>query len=190
MTDSRSDPYTERVLDATYTLLSRQGLKQTTISDIVSESGVSKATLFRRFPGKAELFETLMSREVTRFLADLDVRLDTIEDPVDRLVETFVRFCDVAPQNVVLRRLVETDPGTVLPQLTIHAEPILAFGRAFMLGELKRLTDSGYRLTATPEVCIDLITRLSHSYIMLPPTLPAFSDHRQIRNLFRTTVIR
>ncbi|MFD4358151.1 TetR family transcriptional regulator [Nocardia sp. NPDC058518] len=185
-----ADPYVDRILDAAYALLTRHGLRRTTIADVVRESGVSKATVFRRFPGRAELFDTLMSREVARFLSDLEVRLDTVEDPVDRLVETFVRFCEVAPHNVVLRRLVETDPETVLPQLTTQAEPILAFGRAFMLGELKKLTEAGYRLTASPEVCTDLITRLSHSYILLPPTLPDFADLERIRDLFRATVVR
>ncbi|MFD4459281.1 TetR family transcriptional regulator [Nocardia sp. NPDC058480] len=185
-----ADPYVDRILDAAFALLTRHGLRRTTIADVVRESGVSKATVFRRFPGRAELFDTLMAREVARFLSDLAVRLDAVDDPVDRLVETFVRFCEVAPHNVVLRRLVETDPETVLPQLTTQAEPILAFGRAFMVGELKKLTEAGYRLTASPEVCTDLITRLSHSYILLPPTLPDFADLEQIRDLFRATVVR
>ncbi|WP_024794026.1 TetR/AcrR family transcriptional regulator [Tomitella biformata] len=190
MTAAPTDPYADRIIDAAYALLSRHGLRRTTISDVVRESGVSRATLFRRFPSRSDLFSALMSREVTAFLSDLEQRLDEIADPVDRLVETFVRFCEVAPLNPVLRRLVESDPDTVLPHLTTNAEPILAFGRQFMMRELTRLTDFGYRLTASPEVCTDLITRISHSYLLLPPALPELVDHDLARKLFRATIIR
>ena len=55
-----TDDLSERILDAAYRLIAKHGLRRTSIADIVKESGVSKATLFRRFPNRAALLHALM----------------------------------------------------------------------------------------------------------------------------------
>ncbi len=185
-----NDPYADRILDAAYTLVSRHGLRRTSMADIVRESGVSRATLFRRFSSRADLLHSLMVREITRFLDDLDKRLANVSDPRERLVETFVYFCQVAPNHVVLRRLLETDPETVLPLLTVEAERLLAFGNTFITTELRRSIDAGYRLTASPEVCAEMLTRLSHSYLLTPASVVPLDDPDALRSIFRATLIR
>src|ERR1700675_4358637 len=47
------DPLTlrDRLLAATYRCVARFGLAKTTIEDVVKESGLSRATIYRQFPG-------------------------------------------------------------------------------------------------------------------------------------------
>jgi len=184
------DPYATRILDATYALVARHGLPRTSIADVVRESGVSKATLFRRFPSRAALLNALMAREIDRFLASLDARLRPIEEPLDRLVEVFLHFVEVVRDHEILRNLVETDPETVLPLLTTQAEPLLALGRTFMAAELTRVQEAGHELTADPEVCVELLTRLAHSYLVLPGTAIPLDDADAVRALGRDTLVR
>jgi AcrR family transcriptional regulator len=40
-----------RVVDAALRCLAREGLRGTTVDDIASDAGVSRATLYRAFPG-------------------------------------------------------------------------------------------------------------------------------------------
>src|SRR5271156_5700395 len=57
------DPLTlrDRVLAATYRCVARFGLAKTTIEDVVKESGISRATIYRQFPGGRDelLLETV-----------------------------------------------------------------------------------------------------------------------------------
>ncbi|MBJ7328623.1 MAG: TetR/AcrR family transcriptional regulator [Solirubrobacteraceae bacterium] len=187
---STTDPYAERVLDATYELVNRYGVRRTSMADVVRASGVSKATLFRRFPSKAELLNAIMVREVTRFLAQLQERVASLEDPVERLVETVVFFVEVAPEHELLRALIETDPETTLPLLTVDSAPILAFGQEYMRAELTRVQESGRELTASPEICAELLTRISHSFLVQPASRFPLDDADAIRKLARATLVR
>ncbi len=185
-----SDSYTDRILDAAYKLIKRHGLRRTTMADIVRESGVSKATLFRRFKNRQELLRSLMTREVIGFLNNLNDRIAQETDPRERLVEIFVYFCEVAANNAMLRRLLETDPETVLPLLTVDGERLLSFGNEFILTELRRAVDAGCKLTAPPEVCAELITRISHSYLLYPASVAPLNDADALRDMFRATLVR
>src|SRR5471030_1169447 len=57
------DPLTlrDRVLAATYRCVARFGLAKTTMEDVVKESGLSRATIYRQFPGGRDevLLETV-----------------------------------------------------------------------------------------------------------------------------------
>ena len=76
----------DRILDAARACCDRWGIQKVTVDDIAAEAGVSRATLYRVFPGGREvLFEALREREIRSFLAELDVRVaeaSTLEDLV------------------------------------------------------------------------------------------------------------
>ncbi len=185
-----SEQQADKILDATYSLLSRYGLRRTSMEDIVRESGVSRATLFRRFHSRDELLQNLMTREITRFLEGLGERLKTVTDPRDRLVEIFVYFTEIAPKHTVLRRLLETDQETVLPLLTVNSDRLLSIGNNYIRSELLLAAKAGYRLTASPDICAELLTRLSHSYLLNPGSVVPLDDTKKLRRLFRSTVLR
>ena len=59
----------ERVLEATYTCVARFGMGKTTVEDVVKESGVSRASIYRLFPGgKDQLLRETVGWEMNRFL--------------------------------------------------------------------------------------------------------------------------
>ena len=62
----------ERVLEATYDCVGRFGMGKTTVEDVVKESGVSRATIYRLFPGgKDQLLRETVAWEMNRFFARL-----------------------------------------------------------------------------------------------------------------------
>ena len=64
-----------RVLHAAKACTERWGLDRLTIDDIAHASGVSRATIYRLFPGgKDVLFEALRVRELEEFFAELAAR--------------------------------------------------------------------------------------------------------------------
>ena len=58
---SRPLPTEQRLLEATLVCLARHGIAKTTLDDVAREAGVSRATLYRYFPGK----QALLSAAVT-----------------------------------------------------------------------------------------------------------------------------
>src|SRR6476661_10033067 len=62
----------ERLLEATYACVARYGLAKTTVEDVARESGLSRATLYRYFPGgKDQLLRDVIAWETGRFFGRL-----------------------------------------------------------------------------------------------------------------------
>jgi len=70
----------ERILEAGYACVARYGLAKTTVEDVARASGLSRATLYRYFPGGKDQLITegvllkgdMAARKVGRFLGRLD----------------------------------------------------------------------------------------------------------------------
>src|SRR5215208_3431967 len=84
-----------RVLAATKVCLERWGHAKLTIDDIAGEARVSRATIYRLYPGgKDVLFEALRVKELEEFFDDLKTEIvgrDTLEDVLVRAVVTATR---------------------------------------------------------------------------------------------------
>src|SRR6478672_13477313 len=68
------DPLTlrDRLLAATYRCVSRFGLGKTTIEDVAKESGLSRATIYRQFPGgREELLLETVGWELSNYFTQL-----------------------------------------------------------------------------------------------------------------------
>jgi len=79
-----------RVLDAAAELLARDGLARLSMDELAARAGVSRASLYRVYPGKSALFAAMV-----KAFAPIDVVVETIE------------------------RLQEGPPAEVMPQLAV-----------------------------------------------------------------------
>ena len=57
--DPRTDKSVEKILDGTMKLLSRQGTRKLSVSDICAASGVARGTFYRYFSTKEEVLDAL-----------------------------------------------------------------------------------------------------------------------------------
>jgi len=150
-----SDPLSlhDRLLAATFRCVERFGLGKTTIEDIVKESGVSRATIYRQFAGgRDELLRETVGWELANYFNRL---ADQVRD-APSLAELLRRGLAFAHRSVaehaVLRKILDTEPERLLPLLTTEAAKTLPFIADFLLPYLRREADAG-RLR--PEVDID-----------------------------------
>jgi len=75
-------------VDAAETCFGRFGVAKTTLDDIASEAGVSRATVYRYFEGgRDEIVLEVVLREARAFLAQLRRRIDRAASPDDAIVE-------------------------------------------------------------------------------------------------------
>ena len=71
----RAQTARERILEGTSRAICAAGVRQTSLEDIASESGCSRATVYRHFPGgRDELLEALVAFEHRRFFVRLGAR--------------------------------------------------------------------------------------------------------------------
>jgi AcrR family transcriptional regulator len=85
-TDDRSSQRI-RIVDATLDCLARQGVQKTTFDDIARQSGFSRATVYRAFPGgKVAVLAAVVDTEVARFFSQLAVAMGGAGDIEDVLV--------------------------------------------------------------------------------------------------------
>ncbi|MEU4405225.1 TetR/AcrR family transcriptional regulator [Streptosporangium sp. NPDC023963] len=99
---------TDQVLDAARETVLAVGVRRTTLTDVARRAGLSRMTIYRRWPDVRTLVADLMTREWVR-VAD---RFAT-EDPVASSVAV-VRALRGHP---LWRKIVEVDPELLLPYL-------------------------------------------------------------------------
>ncbi len=68
----RGDARTDAILDSALALMAATGYDRLTIDAVAARAGASKATIYRRWPGKPELVMAALSRRGTAATADVD----------------------------------------------------------------------------------------------------------------------
>ncbi|MEU5862638.1 MULTISPECIES: helix-turn-helix domain-containing protein [unclassified Nonomuraea] len=103
-----SNRHNEGVLDAARACVLAYGVRRTTLTDVARRAGVSRMTIYRRWPDVRSLVADLMTREWVAVVSRLD-----LSDPVRAIVDG-VRGLRAHP---LWRKIVEADPELLLPYL-------------------------------------------------------------------------
>jgi len=64
----------QQILDAGSAWLTRFGNEKTTIQDVAQASGISRATIYRYFPGRAQLLQAITDYDQARQLQEVRIR--------------------------------------------------------------------------------------------------------------------
>jgi AcrR family transcriptional regulator len=168
------DEITTRILSATLEQAELIGIRRTTMEDVARRSGVGRATLYRRFPTKTALIDAVVLAEARRYLdGSMHSRLRgaTLEE---RLVNGTVFTVTFLREHSLLRKLLRTEPETILPSLTIDAGPIIDFATehevALLRSELYGTTKTTRAQERHLRTVAELQTRLTLSFIVAPHT--------------------
>ncbi|HSH10530.1 MAG TPA: helix-turn-helix domain-containing protein, partial [Ilumatobacter sp.] len=154
-----------RILDAAKRCCERWGFAKVTIDDIALASGVSRATLYRLFPGgKDVLFEALRVRELTDFFDRLTAEVAGIDDVEDLIVCVVVAATRELRADDHLAIMLGSEPGEVLSQLTVAGLPRTIRVATEYLTPLV----VSHLSTRDAAVVIDVLARLTISYFLAP----------------------
>ncbi len=175
-----------RVLDAAQAGVERWGLAQLTIDDIAAEAGVSRATLYRMFPGgKDVLFEALRVRELEEFFTRLAAHLDHADDLEDLLVRTVVSATEELRHDQHLAVMLASEPGETLTSLTVDGLPrIIRVATVFLVP----LVDQ-YLPRRESARLVELLARLVISYFLAPSDHVDLGDPQSARTFIATFVL-
>jgi AcrR family transcriptional regulator len=159
------NPAETRILDATKQCCEQWGVAKVTVDDIAAASGVSRATLYRLFPGGKEvLFSALQVRELTEFFDRLTAEAEGVDDFEDLVVRLIVTATRELRADEHLAIMLGSEPGEALSQLTVEGLPRTIRVATEYLTPLVR----PYLTENEAAVAIDLLVRLTISYFLAP----------------------
>jgi AcrR family transcriptional regulator len=156
--DEDVEPSTrERILEATLEVLSRSGTRKLSLSDVATEAGVSRPTLYRWFPSKEALLKAFGLHEQAKYDAGIAAAIADVDerDRLDAVLQFIVEF----QSTYSLRRIVDIEPGHALGQM----KRVLPITRERLL---PYFTGPDAFTTAA------VVTRIAISHLLLPEDDP------------------
>jgi AcrR family transcriptional regulator len=105
------------VLDAAREHLLAVGWRRATLTDIARTAGVSRMTIYRRWPDMRSLVGDLMAREWVRVGEQAGVLAEGEGSVAERIGRSMVAAAQGLRSNDVFRRIMEVDPEVLLTYL-------------------------------------------------------------------------
>jgi TetR/AcrR family transcriptional regulator len=97
------------ILDTARTVFETYGVRRANIEDVAARAGVSRSTIYRRFPTKDDLFEHVVRREAELFFTTLD-RATAGCNPRQAVIEAFALGVRLVQDSPLYSRIVESEP--------------------------------------------------------------------------------
>ncbi len=176
-----------KVLDAVLACVARWGMQKTTIDDVARESGLSRATVYRLFPGgKPEMLRSAVLADVARLAAELTDELALATDLEDCLVRGLLAAGRHLHEDAALAFLLEHEPASVEAHLAFdRLDGLFATAAAVVAPALApHLADPGRSAEAAVWAA-----RLLVSYFLHPSPAVDLTDEAHVRRLVTTHLL-
>ena len=177
-----SEALEDRLVAAMLECIGRWGVAKTTADDIARAAGVSRATLYRAFPGGKDVaFEALLRHELSRFFELVEGRFRESDTLEDLLVVGAVEAAHFLLGHEALGYLIQHEPNRVIPGPG-HLQGGLAIATGFLAPHLARFVPDEQLAREGAE----LVVRLLLSYAADPSPALDLTDPESVRRFVRT----
>jgi AcrR family transcriptional regulator len=178
-------------LDAAKASLLAVGVRRTTLTEVARRAGMSRMTLYRRWPDLRSLVGDVMTREWSRIVtgaADLAAH-DPSHGDLDSLVGHIVATVDAFRTNPVYLRIIETDPELLVPYLTERRGATQQMVVNLLTAQLGAAAREGTVRAADPEALALMVLLVVQSFVLSADALggpgPAGTRAAELRHLLR-----
>jgi AcrR family transcriptional regulator len=154
----------DRLLDAARACVLAVGVRRTTVTDVARRAGVSRMTLYRRFPDLEGVLAALMTREFGRLVAQAAEQAEGATAR-ERVVAMVVHGSRSLAQDPLFVRLLDVDPELLLPYVTrrlggMQRIAVAAGAEALAAG------DGSVRTDVSPEVLSAAIELIARGFVL------------------------
>lgn len=177
------DSTRQNILDKARELYLEFGWRRTSMDDVAKRAGMGRATLYRRYSDKGQLFMAVISRDVKANLQAIEAAIQTSENHLEGLLEAFVLGIRLINENPLLTRLLQTEPDDILPFLTQEFTGILAFSRTYIADRIKKAQKLGEIRDLDATLTAELMIRMVHSLMLTPNGVIQAGDEASIRRV-------
>ncbi len=165
--------------------MARWGVTKTTVADIATEAGCSRATVYRAFPGgKQQIMRAVGRAELDGFFDDLADQVDGADDLEQALVDLLTAAARTLADHEGFQFMLEHEPGLVLPYLGFHR-----IDRLYRLAS-RRLSPHFERFVGDRAPwTVEWAARVALSYVFQPTPTVDLSDPSDVRHLVRSYLL-
>jgi AcrR family transcriptional regulator len=110
----------DAILDAARACVLAVGVRRTTFSDVARRAGVSRMTLYRRYPDLEALLSALMTYEFGAIVAAARGAAGPEASCRERVVAMTVHGCRALAADPLFARILDLDPELLLPYVTVR----------------------------------------------------------------------
>jgi AcrR family transcriptional regulator len=180
------DTTRQRILEATYVCVARWGLAKTTVEDAAREANVSRATVYRTFPGgRDELITAVVAWATFEFFGRLYEEVGGAES-LEEVMERGIAFAHRSiVEHEVLQRVMQTEPEKLLPALTVESNRIRQGIAEFLVPYLRQ---RGVVEGVDLDEAADFLARMVLSYMSAPGRWD-LDDPVQVAQLVRAELL-
>ena len=173
------------MLDALHQSIEKWGLDKVTIDDVAHLSGVSRATIYRMFPGGRDvLFEALRVRNLNEFFTGLRAAVDRSDSLIDLVVDITVYATNELRSDEQLVAMLANEEAPAIRSLTVEGLPrIINVASSY----LRPLFDDHLPRDAS-QPFVDLLARLVISHFLAPSTHVNLGDAESARQFLSPLV--
>jgi len=180
------DDTRQRIVVATYACVARRGLAKTTVEDAAKEASLSRATVYRTFPGgRDELLEAVVAWATQDFFARLYEQVQGA-DNLEEVMERGIMFAHRSiVRHEVLQRVMQTEPEKLLPALTVESNRVRRGIADFLVPFIEQ---RGVAVGVDLKEAADFLARMVLSYISAPGRWD-LDDPVQVARLVRSELL-
>lgn len=156
----------ERILDAAGMVFGQYGLRKTTVADIVREARVARATVYKYFPTKEDVFRAVVQREVDDVLANVREAVMNETSARDRLAVAIRTHISGLRKKVNAFRMTMDAFIDVMPRTHTEAEQVTARAASLVKWILEEGVKSGEVAAADLDGTASTIIRAFKGLVM------------------------
>lgn len=178
----------QRLLDAAEKCFAQFGLTKTTMEDVAQSAGMSRATVYRYFKNRDELLLGVVEREANRTAKDLKIKLASITDPGEYIIEGIVQSLVEIPKRPALAMLFGPDAVGLTSRLVLSSGRLAEIGLSLLIPVIEPAREKGVLNDNIDfDVMIEWIFRILSSYLTVPSAVSNSED--EMRQLLRSMLL-
>jgi AcrR family transcriptional regulator len=171
------EPGDAGLLDAARECVLAVGVRRTTFSDVARRAGVSRMTLYRRYPDLEALLAALMTREFGRLVQDERAAGAGAATCRERVVAMTANGSRRLAEDPLFRRLLDVDPELLLPYVTLRLGGMQRMAVAAAAEELEAGAGDGSVRAGDPGTMARAIELMARGFVLArEPGLDAWEE--------------
>lgn len=169
----------ERILDAAAQVLREGGPRPRLITTIAERAQVSRPTLYRHFPARQDLYDSLVRLELERVIEGVAARAVHAKSPREEYVDVVVDLVREAREHRALQAVLARHPEILAMHMPRLLPLVLDIGVPLLAPVLDAGTQEGRWPAIDARAAITWTTRLIGSVVTMP--LPEDSSESGLR---------
>jgi AcrR family transcriptional regulator len=178
------DDTTNALLDATRAAILDFGVRRTTLTDVARRAGVSRMTVYRRYPDVQALLRELMTREFGDLLGRIDAKTEGA-NARERLVQALVSGVRGLREHPLFQKVMAAEPELLLPYVFARMGGTQHAGLALIEREIAAGQADGSIRDADPRALAQAVLLVEQSFVLSAGIAESVSLKRLLAELER-----